>query len=57
MALTNSVVCSIEVPMLVDAPIPIDVPVTRKVVVGGSVGAKAVANVEGIAVETARITV
>jgi len=45
-AFTNSVAFSVDVPTLVD------VPVIGMVVVGGSVGAKEAANVEGIAIET-----
>ena len=43
--------------MLVDPPVPVDVPVTGKAVAGGSVDAKEIANVEGSAIETVGITV
>jgi len=51
MAFTNSIVFSIEVPVVVNSV------VTRSVVVGGAVGAKEAANVDGTAVETVGITV
>lgn len=57
MAFINSVVFSMEVPILSDTCVPVDVPVTRRVVVGGSVGAKATTNVEGTVLETVEITV
>lgn len=51
MAFTNLVVFYVDVNALVD------VPVTGRVVAGGTVGAKEAANVEGTAVETVGITV
>jgi len=57
MAFTNSAICFVEVLALVDAPVPVDVPITGKFVAGGSVGEKAVAKVEGTSVETVGITV
>lgn len=43
MALINSTIFFVGVPVLVDVTVPADVPVTRKDVVGRSVGANAVA--------------
>jgi len=40
-----------EVPVLVEATMPVDVPVTGKAIASESVGAKAVAKVEGTIVE------
>lgn len=51
MDFTNSAVFSMDVCVLVD------VPVTSKAVVGGTVGAKATTNVEGTTIETVGITV
>jgi len=43
--------------VLVDPPVPADVPIIGKAIDGGSVGSKATTNVEGTAVETVGITV
>jgi len=47
----------VEVPALVDAPVPADVPVTGKYVAGGTMGAKVATSVEGTVVEIIGITV
>jgi len=55
--LISSMDFSILAVFYVDVPMLVDVPVTGRIVAGGTVGANEAANVEGTAVETIGITI